>query len=223
MPKTVRPTTASKAIDTASPYPTTKKLALDIGKENDGEGAEVKKEERDDEDKKGKVLTDRPNPPNTTTMTATTNNNNNNNTGVNHTVVQGQKKAGSPLDVVLGDENGGTIPIYDSCDEIRARILAFLDSKPPVIARGSDQVQTDKRGQPKRYTRAQLLKDMGGVNTNSLTRFMQRTGERAGSEMRVYHLAYVTHSSSHFHTHFSFQSRGFSVRRERKQIADTRH
>ena len=118
---------------TDRPHPpnttTTKKPAVDISKEDSVEEAKVKKEEKNDEDVKREVLTDRPNPPNTTTTTYNNNNNSSSSsTGVHNSVVQGQEKPVSHLDIVLGDENGGTIPIYDSCDEIRAKILAFLDS-----------------------------------------------------------------------------------------------
>ena len=74
---------------------------------------------------------------------------------------------------------------FDSCDEIRTKIRALLDSKQTIAG------ETDKRGKPKTYTRARFLQDLGNVNTNSLRRFMERDGEMSGAEIGVYYAASV--------------------------------
>ncbi len=102
------------------------------------------------------------------------------------------KKPRSHLDIVLrtkecsAGHEACTVPVYDNCDEIRAKIRTFLDSKPIIPEAGP----TDKNGKTKPYTRNQFIKDIG-VNTNSLTQFMKREGEMSGAEIGVYKKAYV--------------------------------
>lgn len=92
----------------------------------------------------------------------------------------------SHLALTLPGEAEHAVPVYDSCDEIRAKIRALLDSKQTIVG------ETDKRGKPKTYTRARFLQDLGNVNTNSLRRFMDRDGEMAGAEIGVYYAALVS-------------------------------
>ncbi|KAI9887709.1 MAG: hypothetical protein M1823_000458 [Watsoniomyces obsoletus] len=105
---------------------------------------------------------------------------------------QDPKNIKSHLDIILPTQDcssghkASVVPIYDNCDEIRLKIRTFLDSKPIIPGAGP----MDKNGQTKPYTRNQFIKDIG-VNTNSLTQFMKRSGEMSGAEMGVYPKAYI--------------------------------
>ncbi|MCJ1362704.1 hypothetical protein MMC16_001810 [Acarospora aff. strigata] len=100
--------------------------------------------------------------------------------------------ASSFLDITLPNSNSNSnsdsptpsVPIYDTCDEIRAKINSFLDSKPPIPG------ATIKAGIEKPYTKKTFLEHIGGLNGNSLRRFLDARGERSGAENGVYYGAY---------------------------------
>ena len=73
------------------------------------------------------------------------------------------------------DPETQTVPIYDTCDEVRSKIHAFLASQHPVP------------GVDKPYTKKMFLEQIGGLNANSLRRFLDASGEGRGSENGVYY------------------------------------
>lgn len=88
------------------------------------------------------------------------------------------------LAILLPGEDSVGVPVFDTCQELRAKIRAFLAANLPVPG------QTDKHGNPKPYTRAQLVRDLG-VNTNTLRRFMNREHHpMGGAELGAYYQSY---------------------------------
>ncbi|KAK0465427.1 uncharacterized protein EV420DRAFT_1637563 [Desarmillaria tabescens] len=75
-------------------------------------------------------------------------------------------------DVELEDENeDGTIPVYDDCAEIRRKI-GLLQKTPG-------------------WKVTQWLRDIGGINNNSYSRFMKEKGRTGGASNGTYYAAYV--------------------------------
>ncbi|KAI9845102.1 MAG: hypothetical protein M1837_005106 [Sclerophora amabilis] len=90
----------------------------------------------------------------------------------------------SHLDIKLPGESDQSVPIYDSCDQVRTKIHRFVAAPPPIPG------EKLKSGKPKMYTQAKMLRDMGNVNSNSLRRFLEKKGVSAGAESGVYYEAY---------------------------------
>ena len=99
-------------------------------------------------------------------------------------------KPSSFLDITLpAHPTSGQIPIYDTCSTIRQKINALLgkdNNKPENGIPG----QFKKDGTPKPYSQAQFLRDIGGGNTASLSRFMKAKKIMGGAESPIYPGAY---------------------------------
>ena len=92
------------------------------------------------------------------------------------------------LSIVLPGEDTLSVPIFDTCEELRANVRGFLAANLPIPG------QTDNRGNPKPYNRAQLIRDLG-VNTNTLRRFMKRDHHpMGGAELGAYYPTSVSSS-----------------------------
>ncbi|KAF8519166.1 hypothetical protein JB92DRAFT_2786864 [Gautieria morchelliformis] len=73
-------------------------------------------------------------------------------------------------DVKLKGEDEGEVPVYDDCNEVRRKIR-LLQKEPG-------------------FKVTHWLRDIGGVNSNSLSRFMKVSGPTAGAENGTYVAAY---------------------------------
>ncbi|KAK0246095.1 hypothetical protein EDD85DRAFT_44825 [Armillaria nabsnona] len=75
-------------------------------------------------------------------------------------------------DVKIEDENeDGTVPVYDDCAEVRRKI-GLLQKTPG-------------------WKVTQWLRDIGGINNNSYSRFMKEKGRTGGASNGTYYAAYV--------------------------------
>ncbi|KAK0456206.1 hypothetical protein EV421DRAFT_37882 [Armillaria borealis] len=75
-------------------------------------------------------------------------------------------------DVKIEDEDeDGTVPVYDDCAEIRRKI-GLLQKTPG-------------------WKVTQWLRDIGGINNNSYSRFMKEKGRTGGASNGTYYAAYV--------------------------------
>jgi len=89
--------------------------------------------------------------------------------------------ASSFLDIQLPGSDTHSVPVYDTCDEIRAKTSAFLESKHPIPG------ATTKNGKEKPYNKKVFCEHIGGVNSNSLRRFLEGEGEASGAENGAYY------------------------------------
>ncbi len=82
--------------------------------------------------------------------------------------------------ITLDGETDETVPVFDTCDEVRAKITSLFDNKTPNAA---------AKGKP--YTKKALADQMGDITSQSLQRFRDHDGEMSGAEMKAYYKGYV--------------------------------
>lgn len=82
--------------------------------------------------------------------------------------------------ITLDGETDDSVPVFDTCDEVRAKITALLDKKTPNAA---------AKGKP--YTKKALADQMGDITSQSLQRFRDHEGEMSGAEMKAYYKGYA--------------------------------
>jgi hypothetical protein len=98
-------------------------------------------------------------------------------------------KEGSFLDLTLPGEVDRTVPVYDSCAQVRVKIKNLLEKhkdKPENAQPG----EFAKNGKPKPWT-AKAVCDAIGVSTKSYGAFMKKSGHMGGAENHTYYGAYV--------------------------------
>jgi hypothetical protein len=98
-------------------------------------------------------------------------------------------KEGSFLDITLPGESDGSVPVYDTCTQIRVKIKNLLEKhkdKPENAQPG----EFAKNGKPKPWT-AKAFCDAIGVSTKSHGAFMKKSGHMGGAENHTYYGAYV--------------------------------
>lgn len=82
--------------------------------------------------------------------------------------------------ITLDGETDETVPVFDTCDEVRAKITSLFDNKTPNAA---------AKGKP--YTKKALADQMGDITSQSLQRFRDHDGEMSGAEMKAYYKGYA--------------------------------
>ncbi|KIK06850.1 hypothetical protein K443DRAFT_88457, partial [Laccaria amethystina LaAM-08-1] len=75
-------------------------------------------------------------------------------------------------DVVLPEEDEGTVPVYDDCAEVRRKIRLLQKTPGWKVV-------------------TQWLKEIGGINSNSFGRFMKEKGRTDGASNGTYLAAYI--------------------------------
>lgn len=85
------------------------------------------------------------------------------------------------LEISLHGESTESVPVYDTCDTVRAGIAELL----------SPDANTVPARKP--FTKKALAEQMGDITSQSLQRFRDHTGgkEMSGAEMKAYYLGYV--------------------------------
>ncbi|RPB00505.1 hypothetical protein L873DRAFT_771181 [Choiromyces venosus 120613-1] len=78
------------------------------------------------------------------------------------------------LSASLPSESTDSVPIYDSCDELRRKIRAFF-----------------RNPKYSKVTQKKFREAIGGVNANTYRRFMEKKGETAGAECGMFYGSYV--------------------------------
>ena len=85
------------------------------------------------------------------------------------------------LDISLPGESTESVPVYDTCNTVRAGITELLSPDPNMVPTR------------KPYTKKALAEQMGDITSQSLQRFRDHTGgeDMSGAEMKAYYLGYV--------------------------------
>jgi hypothetical protein len=84
--------------------------------------------------------------------------------------------------IALAGDDDGTVPIYDSCDEIRSKILAELER--PGRTKAAFLRDIARAGFP--HTRPKI-----NLQSKQLTDFLDKSGATSGSTSRIFYGAYV--------------------------------
>ncbi|CUS12955.1 unnamed protein product [Tuber aestivum] len=92
-----------------------------------------------------------------------------------HTDVQDPADPDLPfLSIPLPGESTDSVPVYDSCDELRRKIRAFF-----------------RNPKYSKVTQKKFREAIGDVNANTYRRFMEKKGETAGAECGMFYGSYV--------------------------------
>ncbi|KAG0637783.1 hypothetical protein HOY80DRAFT_888997 [Tuber brumale] len=78
------------------------------------------------------------------------------------------------LSISLPGESTDSVPVYDSCDELRRKIRAFF-----------------RNPKYSKVTQKKFREAIGNVNANTYRRFMEKKGETAGAECGMFYGSYV--------------------------------
>jgi hypothetical protein len=99
------------------------------------------------------------------------------------------KDGSSFLDLTLPGEADNSVPVYDSCAQIRLKIKGLLEKNKDKPENAQPGVFA-KNGTPKPWT-AKAFCDAIGVSTSSYGAFMKKSGHMGGAENHTYYGAYV--------------------------------
>jgi hypothetical protein len=95
----------------------------------------------------------------------------------------------SYLTLTLPGEATHSVPVYDTCAQIRLKIKGLLEKYKDKPENAQPGV-FDKSGKPKPWT-ATAFCDALGVSTRSHGAFMKKSGHMGGAENHTYYAAYV--------------------------------
>ncbi|CAZ83387.1 unnamed protein product [Tuber melanosporum] len=100
------------------------------------------------------------------------------------------------LSIPLPGESTDSVPVYDSCDELRRKIRAFF-----------------RNPKYSKVTQKKFREAIGNVNANTYRRFMEKKGETAGAECGMFYGSYVF-----FEKMRVYEGKAKGVRRVRSEI-----
>jgi len=100
------------------------------------------------------------------------------------------------LSIPLPGESTDSVPVYDSCDELRRKIRAFF-----------------RNPKYSKVTQKKFREAIGNVNANTYRRFMEKKGETAGAECGMFYGSYVFFEKMRI-----WEGKGKGVRRVRSEI-----
>ena len=100
------------------------------------------------------------------------------------------------LSIPLPGESTDSVPVYDSCDELRRKIRAFF-----------------RNPKYSKVTQKKFREAIGNVNANTYRRFMEKKGETAGAECGMFYGSYVFFEKMRI-----WEGKGKGVRRVRSEV-----
>ncbi|MCJ1299690.1 hypothetical protein MMC08_002483 [Hypocenomyce scalaris] len=113
-----------------------------------------------------------------------------------------------PSSIPLDGEDSHSVPVYDTCAEIRSKITSLLDSS----------AETEVNGKKKKYNKTVLCQQMGdGMRTQTLQRFRDHEGEMGGAETKAYYLGYIFFEKLRIH---SEEEKSASRKKAEKKFGD---